>query len=234
MNSVLALAFLLLGATPHRVDTLNLPDGSKAGLWIPGGKGRKPLVVWLHGGIGANNPAKGVAAAANMAATWGDSGAFALVAPSAWPASPWWGQEAVGRLEAVVAAAARNRGVDPDRIVVAGVSDGGSGSLWLSSRLRAAWGKRLKGVAVWSTDPDVLSMQGADWNPSSLRGLALRWTAGGRDRLYPLERVRLWWGECERQGVLLERHEDPQADHDLSFHQADLARFPAWVRRVAK
>jgi len=232
MNSLLLL-LAFAGASLHR-DTVQLLDGSSAGMWVPASKGKKPLVVWLHGGIGANNPAKGLAAASNMAATWSDSGSFALIAPSAWPASPWWSEEAVDRVRKLVETASHKPGVDGKRLILAGVSDGGSGALWLAVRLRAVWGARLKGVAVWSTDPDVLEMQGMKWTPSSLRGLPLRWTAGGRDHLYPLDRIHQWWDEASREGVVLDRHEDPGADHDLSFHQADLALFPAWVRRTAR
>jgi len=169
-----------------------------------------------------------------MRTTWGDSGAFALLAPSAWPASPWWTDDAAARVLELVELAARHPGVDGRRVVIAGVSDGGSGSLWISARLRAGLAGRLKGVAVWSTDPDVLVMQGLTWSPAALKGVPLRWTAGGRDRLYPLERIHLWWDECAREGVDVDRHEDPVADHDLEFHKADLALFPAWVRARAK
>ncbi|HQF53495.1 MAG TPA: hypothetical protein PK208_00095, partial [Fibrobacteria bacterium] len=96
----------LASATP-RLDTLVAPDGSKAGLWVPESRKKLPLVVWLHGGLGANNPSKGIAAAGNMAATWGDSGAFALLAPSAWPASPWWSETAAQRIVDLVAKAAK-------------------------------------------------------------------------------------------------------------------------------
>lgn len=236
MNKFLALLLTLFSATfasPKR-DTLIAPDGSKAGLWVPKSKKKLPLVVWLHGGIGANNPSKGVAAASNMAATWGDSGAFALLAPSAWPASPWWSEDAALRVADLVAKASRRPGVDGTRLILAGASDGGSGALWLASQLRTKFGKSLKGVAIWSADPDVLVSQGIPWSPTGLKGLPLRWTAGGRDHLYPLERIHSWWEACQAAGVRLDPHETPAADHDLQFHGPDLALFPAWVRKTAK
>jgi poly(3-hydroxybutyrate) depolymerase len=232
MNSLL-LSLLVSAASVH-MDTLRAPDGSAAGLWTPSSKVRRPLVVWLHGGIGADNPSKGLAAAAGFVHNWGDSNAFALLAPSAWPASPWWTDEAARRVAQFVDEAAKKPGVDGSRIVLAGVSDGGSGALWLASRLRGIWGGRLKAVAVWSCDPDVLQMQGAAWAPESIKGIPLRWTAGGRDHLYPLDRIRWWWSRCARSGVAVDRHETPEADHDLAFHQADLGKLPAWVRLKAK
>ena len=232
MNSLFLL--LALSSSPLRTDTLIAPDGSAAGLWVPSGKVRHPLVIWLHGGLGANNPAKGIAAAYNMETTWGESGAFALLAPSAWPASPWWSDEAALRIAGFVDSAARRPGVDGSRLVLAGVSDGGIGALWLAARLRGLWGKRLKGVAVWSCDPDVLVAQGIPWSPDALKGLPVRWTAGGRDHLFPLERIRSWWAVFAKAGVEVEEHEDPEADHDLSFHKKDLALFPTWTHRFAR
>lgn len=236
MNSLLlAAACLFSGPAAPKIDTLALADGSKAGFWQPAAGSRKlPLVVWLHGGIGANNPSKGVAAATNMASSWRDSGAFALLAPSAWPASPWWSDESARRVAELVEKVSHRKGIDASRIVLAGASDGGSGALWLAGRLKAAWKTRLKAVAVWSTDPDVLAAQGIAWNPASLSGMPLRWTAGDKDRLYPLDRIRYWWDICRSTGVRLEPHEAAGADHDLRFHQGDLAMFPSWVRKNAR
>ncbi len=236
MNRACLGICLLVGAVAAapRLDTLVAPDGSKAGLWVPKSRKKLPLVVWLHGGLGANNPAKGLAAASNMSATWGDSGAFALLAPSAWPASPWWSEDAARRIEDLLAKAAKVPGVDAGRIVLAGASDGGSGSLWLSVRLRRDLKGRLKGAAIWSADPDAMEMQGISWNPAPLKGTALRWTAGTGDRLYPIERIRFWWDRCRAAGIRLESNETPGADHDLQFHKADLALFPDWIRKTAR
>lgn len=240
MNSLVCLLFLLTSlffapvAKPDGVEAIRMPDGSQAGLWAPKSRAKLPLVVWFHGGIGANNPAKGVPAAQNMASTWKDSGAFALVAPSAWPASPWWSDEAVARTAASIDSAAKRKGVDASRVILAGASDGGTGALWIASKLRAKLGAKLKGVAVWSCNPDVLSMQGLSLPALPLVGLPIRWTAGGKDRLYPLARIQEYWTALGQAGLTLETHENPQADHDLAFHAADLAMFPSWARKTAK
>jgi hypothetical protein len=234
-RSVVLVLALSVGAWPAaRLDTLLAPDGSRAGLWVPATAKRLPLVVWLHGGIGANNPAKGLAAASNMAATWKADPAFALLGPSAWPASPWWTHEAAERVAALVERAARWRGVDASRIVLAGASDGGAGALWIAAALRERWGARLKGAAIWSANPDVLFAQRVAWDPAALRGLVVRWTAGGQDRLHPVGRIRFWWEQCSARGIELQPHENPAADHDLQFHQTDLALFPAWVRQRSR
>lgn len=240
MNSLACLFFLLTPlfcapvAKPAGVESIRLTDGSQAGFWVPKSRTKLPLVVWFHGGIGANNPAKGVPAAQNMATTWKDSVAFALVAPSAWPASPWWSDEAVARTAALIDSAAKRKGVDASRVILAGASDGGTGALWIASKLRAKLGTKLKGVAVWSCNPDVLSMQGLSLPAMPLVGLPIRWTAGGKDRLYPLTRIKEYWTALSQAGLALETHENLEADHDLAFHAADLALFPAWVRKTTK
>lgn len=231
---LLALALSSGAWCAGRLDTLAAPDGSRAGLWVPSAAKKLPLVVWLHGGIGANNPAKGVAAANNMASTWGESRAFALLGPSAWPASPWWTSDAADRVARLVEQAARRPGIDASKIVLAGASDGGSGALWIGSALRKRWGTRLKGVAIWSANPDVMVLQQVAWDPAALKGLVVRWTAGGQDHLYPITRIRFWWERCAVNGMKLQSRENPTADHDLKFHQADLALFPAWVRHTTR
>lgn len=228
------LVWLCLAAAPAkapRIDTIASPDGSRAALVVPrrAPTAKLPLVVWLHGGIGANNPSKGLAAAAGFV-SWADSGGFALLAPSAWPASPWWSATALARIGELILRAGATPGVDASRVFLAGVSDGGSGALWLAGHLAGRKGMRLRGVAVWSTDPSVLVSRGVPFDPAPLVGLPVRWTAGGRDRLYPFEDVAQWWTRFLQAGVKLESRHDPQADHDLSFHRADLGRFPAWVR----
>jgi len=228
VNSLLLAAALWCGA--YRIDTLSSPDGGRAALVVPlRASGKRPLVVWFHGGIGANNPSKGVLAASAFAA-WADSCGFALLVPSAWPASPWWSASAASRLEGHLRQAGKTRGVDAGRVVFAGVSDGGSGALWLAARMSGAGARTVRGVAVWSTDPSVLVAQGIPLDPASLKGMPVRWTAGGRDRLYPVSDVQAWWDRFRAASVPLESRLDPTADHDMAWHQQDFARFPAWAR----
>lgn len=229
----LLLALVVALAGGFRTDTLVAPDGSRAALVVPSPAGKSkarkmPLVVWLHGGIGANNPSKGLQAAPGFAAL-AESGGFVLLAPSAWPSSPWWSATARDRLLALVAAASLRPGVDASRIVLAGASDGGSGALWLAVELREAWGPRLRGVAVWSTNPSVLEGRGTSLRTDGWAGQAVRWRAGARDRLYDPRDVAIWWERLRVGGAVLDAHLDPLAGHDMADHQADLATFPAWV-----
>lgn len=222
----------VIGYAASSVRALPLPDGSTAGLVVPAkAHGKLPLVVWLHGGIGANNPAKGLEAARNFS-TWADTSGFTLLCPSAWPASPWWSASARQRLEKLLVIAAKDSHVDGHRIVFAGTSDGGAGILWLTQELRPSLGKRLKGVAVWSCDPSVLQNYGVSLDPRAFAGLPVRWSQGGNDRLFPLEDVRQWWNRFIVAHAKLESHPVLWAGHDLVDWQADLGQLGAWVRKL--
>lgn len=228
-HTFLILATATAFAAPT-VKELPLPDGSTAGLVLPGQfKGRKTLVVWLHGGIGANDPGKGLKAARNMK-EWADTSGFALLCPSAWPASPWPTAQAKNRLESLVAAASKAKGLKDAPVVLAGTSDGGAGALWLAGELRPKLGKRLSAVAVWSCNPSMLGNYGVEFQPRTLAGTKVRWAQGGRDRLFALEDVRQWWNLCLAARVKLEAHPVELAGHDMADWTADQNAFGAWVR----
>lgn len=209
----------LAGAGPSRAGFV-LPRSAHRG-------GPVPLVVWLHGGIGADNPAKGVVAAQGFA-VWADTGRFALLCPSAWPSSPWWTEDAARRVIPLVRTAMSRRGVD-HRLVIAGASDGGAGAFWLAARLRAEFGDTLRAVAVWSCSADLLAAVGAAWDPRRLAGLPLRWTQGDRDRLFGIDDVRRQWRALQQAGVLVEGRVAAGAGHDLAEHGQDLAHLPQWL-----
>ncbi len=227
----LTVSFALAAQAAPAVRQIRLADGSVAGLVLPShAKGKVPLVIWLHGGIGANNPAKGVEAARNFTA-WADTSGFALLCPSAWPASPWWSASARARVAGLIATVSKNPHVDGSRLIFSGTSDGGIGILWMAQELRPSLGKRLRGIAVWSCDPTVLVNSGVAFNPRALAGLPVRWAEGGNDRLFPLADVRQWWNRFIAAGVRLEAHPVAWAGHDLVDWKADLMTFGAWVRQ---
>jgi len=229
---VVALSLISEAGAQGILKTLSLPDGSKAGLVLPSHpKGKLALVVWLHGGIGANDPAKGIKAATNML-VWADSSNFALLCPSAWPASPWWTPEANRRILDLIRQCGKNPQIDANRIVLAGTSDGGAGALWNVQGVRQQLGKRLKGVAVWSCNPSVLGNYGQAISLASFSGLPVRWAQGGRDRLFALDDVRAWWGQFIAARAKLEPHPIEMAGHDMADWQQDQGTVGAWIRKL--
>src|ERR1043166_4339893 len=56
------------------------------------------------------------------------------VVPYSWVDSPWWSDDQVGNLRNILDALKRSYNVDENRVVVSGVSDGGTGAYYIGMR----------------------------------------------------------------------------------------------------
>src|SRR6267142_6958548 len=85
----------------------------------------------LHGGVGGRTT--------NEPRGTGEIGALAgaeqfYVLPYSWIEAPWWGDDQVLNLSAIVDDLKRTYNIDENRVVVAGVSDGGTGAYYIAMR----------------------------------------------------------------------------------------------------
>src|SRR6266496_4398883 len=92
---------------------------------------RYQVRIQLHGGVGGRRD--------NQPVGTGLIGALAgaqqiYVIPYSWYASPWWSDDQVDSLHAIVEAVKRRYNVDENRVVVSGVSDGGTGAYYVAMR----------------------------------------------------------------------------------------------------
>src|SRR5437764_11673824 len=97
--------------------TLNVPD-----TYDPARKYQAR--IQLHGGIGGRRTNQPVGPG-TIGALAGDEQFYII--PYAWSASPWWSDDQVDSLHAIVDAVKRLYNIDENRIVISGVSDGGTG-----------------------------------------------------------------------------------------------------------
>lgn len=85
----------------------------------------------LHGGVGrrTSNQPRGTGEIGNLA------GAEQIyVLPIFWADSPWWSDDQVANFCEIVDQLKRTYNVDENRVVVAGVSDGGTGAFYIAMR----------------------------------------------------------------------------------------------------
>jgi predicted peptidase len=92
---------------------------------------RYQVRIQLHGGVGGR--------ATSAPVGDGTIGALAgaeqfYVVPYAWADAPWWSTDQVLNLGAIVDRLKRLYNVDENRIVLSGVSDGGTGALYVAMR----------------------------------------------------------------------------------------------------
>ena len=168
--------------------------------------------IQLHGGIGGRRD--------NQPVGTGLIGALAgaeqiYVIPYAWSASPWWSDDQVDNLHAIVDAVKQRYNVDENRVVVSGVSDGGTGAYYVAMRDTTPYASFLPLNGYWM----VLASRDIDDGEifaNNLRNKPLFIVNGGRDPLYPTRIVDPYVEHYRRGGVTLDYH--PQdAGHNTSW-----------------
>ena len=165
----------------------------------------------LHGGVGGreNNQPRGTGESPILGAEQ------IYVVPYAWNAAPWWSDDQVLNLNAIIDSLKRAYNVDENRIVLAGVSDGGTGAYYIGMRetTRYASFLPLNGfimvVANGSIDDSQIF-------PDNLRNKPMFVVNGGRDPLYPTSEVEPFVKHL-MTGVHIEYHPQPEAGHNTAW-----------------
>jgi hypothetical protein len=174
--------------------------------------------IHLHGGIGGRRDNQPVGA--------GTIGAFAgdeqiYIIPYAWNGAPWWSDDQLLNLRAILDAAKRLYNIDENRVVVSGVSDGGTGAYYIAMRDTTPYASFLPLNGYWM----VLASADTDHGEifaNNLRNKPLFIVNGGRDRLYPTH--------YRKGGVSLEYHPQPDAGHNTQWWPTVRESFEAFVR----
>jgi poly(3-hydroxybutyrate) depolymerase len=138
----------------------------------------------LHGGVGGRET--------NQPRGTGESplpGAEQIyVVPYSWDAEPWWSNNQVLNLDTIIDSLKRTYNVDENRVVLSGVSDGGTGAYYIGMRETTPYASflPLNGFIM------VLSNEAVDDGqifPNNLRNKPMFVINGGEDPLYPTATV---------------------------------------------
>ncbi|MGH9592519.1 MAG: hypothetical protein ACRD5L_05465 [Bryobacteraceae bacterium] len=167
----------------------------------------------LHGGIGGRRDNKprgngGIGALAGAEQIY--------VLPYAWDQAPWWGDDQVLNLSAIVDALKRTYNVDENRVVVSGVSDGATGAYFIAMRDTTPYASflPLNGFIA------VLSNQEIDDGrsfPNNLRNKPMFLVNGGKDRLYPTSIVEPYTRHLMSNGVEITYDPQPEGEHNTRW-----------------
>ena len=180
----------------------------------------------LHGGVGGRETNAPVGA--------GTIGALAgaeqiYVIPYAWNDAPWWSDDQVLNMVGILDATKRAYNVDENRVVVSGVSDGGTGAYWVAMRETTPFASFLPLNGYWM----VLASRDIDDGTlfaNNLRNKPIFAVNGGRDRLYPTAIVDPYIAHMKRGGVTLDYHPQPEAGHSTAWWPEVKELFEAFVR----
>ncbi|MEO6094730.1 MAG: hypothetical protein ABIW76_03280 [Fibrobacteria bacterium] len=196
------------------------PDSNACGISIPspdpigtGRNGRRPLIVWLHGGMRSRNPEKGFESHRAMTRFVGPSDYY-LCSPSAFLGQEWTDSRGIAHVDALIDYMISGFPVDSKDITLVGVSDGCLGVIAYCVR-----GKReiRRRVLISSAPQLVLPMENLAGQAGFAKG-TWDFFQGGRDRLFPAEQVIPYLRQWESLYPNAHLHYYPEGVHDFSYY----------------
>jgi len=170
--------------------------------------------VQLHGGVGrieANTPARAESAGRLPGVEQ------IYVIPYAWRDAPWWSGRQVDNLRAILDVVKRTYNVDENRVVLSGVSDGGTGAYYTAMRDTTPFASVLPLNGFILVLKNETADADGDLFPNNLLNKPLFIVNGGRDPMYPTSVVDPYVEHLKSAGVQLVYRPQPAAGHDTSW-----------------
>jgi predicted esterase len=180
----------------------------------------------LHGGVGRyeDNKPRAPGAAGRL------PGAEQIyVMPYAWRDAPWWSGLQAENLRAILDVVKRTYNVDENRVVLAGVSDGGTGAYYIAMRDTTPFASFLPLNGFMMVLRNEMSQADGDLFPNNLVNKPLFIVNGGRDPMYPTSIVDPYIEHLKKGGVDLEYRPQPDAGHNTSWWPEVREPFEAFV-----
>ena len=170
--------------------------------------------VQLHGGVGRSE--------ASTPPRSGTDGRLPgveqiYVMPYAWKDAPWWSRRQVDNLREVLDIVKRTYNVDENRVVLSGVSDGGTGAYYLAMRDTTPFASVLPLNGFIRVLENETAAADGDLFPNNLVNKPLFVVNGGRDPMYPTSVVDPIVAHLHGAGVDITYRPQPAAGHDTSW-----------------
>jgi poly(3-hydroxybutyrate) depolymerase len=152
------------------------------------------------------------------------------ISPAGWATAPWWSDQQVASLHAILEDVKRDYNVDENLVVLSGVSDGGTGAYFIAMRDTTPYASvlPLNGYVLVLGSPELAIGGGLFLN--NLRNKPLFVVNGGKDPLYPIDAVEPSLVHMNAGGVRMVYRPQEQAGHDTSWWPALKDDFEKFVR----
>lgn len=169
--------------------------------------------VQLHGGVGRPDPA--IRGDGSIGALAGAEQIYVM--PVAWAGREWWAAPQDDNLPAILDSVKRTYNVDENRVVLAGVSDGGTGAFYVAMRDTTPYASfvPLNGFILVLRNRDM-GIAGALF-PNNMRNKPFFAVNGGSDPLYPAARVTPFMEHFKAGGLELEYAPVRDAGHNTAW-----------------
>lgn len=221
-------------SNPERKSTVSFTD--KKGPWILGidttitasNDKKWPLIIYLHGGIGSPKSDKG-SRAFEMMQFLNDKSTqqFLLASPSGNRFAPWWSEEGKERIYTSVRYMLLHYNVDPERIYLAGVSDGGTGVFAIANENYHPFAAF---VSI-SGFGGMLPRFGITFNRSNLQKAPIYMINAGKDRLYPLDYVKQFAANLQSSNIPLTTKYYPEEEHGFSYKTREFEHIHTFLKQ---
>lgn len=170
--------------------------------------------IQLHGGVGRLGD--------NRPRDSGSTGRLAgaeqiYVMPYAWRDAPWWSVRQVENLRAILDLVKRVYNVDENRVVLSGVSDGGTGAYYMAMRDTTPFASFMPLNGFMMVLRNETSEADGDLFPNNLLNKPMFVVNGGRDPLYPMSLVGPYIEQLKKGGMDLDYRPQANAGHDTSW-----------------
>jgi hypothetical protein len=186
--------------------SVNLPEGYDPAR-------RYQVRFQLHGGVGGRED--------NKPRGTGEIGALAgaeqiYVLPYSWNEAPWWSDDQILNLNAIVDTLKRTYNVDENRVALSGVSDGATGAYYIAMRDTTPFASFLPLNGFFMVLADD-SIDDGQIFPANLVNKPLFVINGGKDRLYPIRVVEPYTKHLMSNGVTIDYHPQPEGEHNTRW-----------------
>ncbi|HEV3141973.1 MAG TPA: PDZ domain-containing protein [Vicinamibacterales bacterium] len=185
--------------------------------------------VQLHGGVMMRRSSVPPANAGGIGALGGADDQIYIV-PFSWDAMPWWSDDQILNLREILDRAKRAYNVDENRIVLSGVSDGGTGAYYVAMRETTAFASvlPLNGFLMVLAAADIAA--NGPVYPNNLRDKPFFIVNGERDPLYPTRTVDPYVDHMKRGGVVLDYRPQAGAGHNTAWWPQVRDAYETFVR----
>jgi poly(3-hydroxybutyrate) depolymerase len=151
------------------------------------------------------------------------------ISPAAWNDAPWWSDAQIENLRSILDIVKRTYNVDENRVVLSGVSDGGTGAFYVAMRDTTPYASflPLNGYVLVLRSPQL---NVGDMFLNNLRDKPLFVVNGGKDPLYPVDLVEPSLVHLNSGGVPITYRPQLNAGHDTSWWPQVKDEFETFVR----
>ena len=181
--------------------------------------------VQLHGGVGRPDPAPRTTGIGQLA---GAEQIYLL--PTAWNEAEWWTDQQLGNIRTLLDIVKRSYNINENRVVLSGVSDGGTATYYFSMRDTTPFAAFLPlNGAIPVLRNSSMRVDGALFM-NNMVNKPFFIVNGGKDPLYPTTLVEPYINQMQKGGVEVKYLPQPEAVHNTVWWPEVKDTYEAFVK----